>query len=67
MKLKSQWQLLLVGLLVISVSTLVQAIVSEDHKVIYAVATTMSHIALVVVGTTYVRGPHARRRKSNHT
>lgn len=59
--LKNPRVVLLIALLVISVATLVQTIVDEDNRLVYGIATTIAHVALVVVGTTFVRGSLAKR------
>ena len=57
--------LLLLALLAISVATLVQAIVGRDNQLLYTLATTVAHIALVVVGITYARSGLFKSRSTN--
>ena len=54
--LRSPKVVLLVALLIISVATLVQTIADAETRLVYGVATTVAHIALVIVGTTFARG-----------
>lgn len=56
--------LLIAALLVISMTTLVKTLVDDKDRKVYALATGISHVALVVVGSTYARGNFTRRKKT---
>lgn len=58
-----RWWTLLGTLLVISVGTLVQAFVDDTHRMTYVIATSISHLALIVLGYTYAKAEVEKRAK----
>lgn len=56
--------MLTLALLVMSVSTLVQAVVETgESQFVYIGATTISHVALLIVGYSYNEGRKERHNK----
>lgn len=51
------------ALLVISVGTLVQAILGDNNTLIYVISTSISHIALLAVGFWYNQGRQERHNR----
>lgn len=55
--------ILLVALLIISVGTLVQAILGNSNTIIYVISTSISHVALLAVGFWYNQGRTEQQNK----
>jgi len=56
--------IIFLALLIVSVGTLIQAVVSEgDNQLVYGTVTTVSHLALLATGYAYANGRHEQRRK----
>lgn len=53
--------IIFIGLLIISVSTLLQAVLGDTNTLFYVVSTTFSHVALLAVGFWYNQGRTERQ------
>lgn len=51
------------ALLAISVTTLIQALTTDEDVLLYAVTTTISHVSLLAVGFWYAKGAQQRDRR----